>query len=420
MAMAMAMAMAMDDSSSAPTDTAKHLSSRSSLESASDNHNDFTAVAHSPPQPPSSSAVAETRTTTEESTSTIESSRQQQRPSHPPPQRLILEANAPNEIPNANDCRRGILHRGAIYMLHGWAQNVHVFSHRTRKLTKRLTAAGYRVVFLQGPHRLPPRALAPKGGTEHDVPENSSAAVVSSREHAYAWFLYHDTDETGNDRHLRPSVTGTFPGMDRSLEYFEKELRADRDALCETKSRGENQIPPTVVLGFSQGAVLVHKIATLACQQNSIWSHVRKCILVGGFSFTASMGCDRDDDQHGNGLNSGSVLARDQTTVRTIPSFHVVGANDSRVPPHLTRELYCLEPCFGHGGGDRRCRGNAHDASNKGNRPSSNVGGDDASLPFPLMSDNNHKVLWEHNRGHVVPQDLAFCQRMIEFLEAEP
>eukprot|EP00536_Pseudo-nitzschia_multiseries_P012981 jgi/Psemu1/290620/fgenesh1_pg.528_\ len=477
----------MYDSSSATADTAK---SKDSVETAGDNNqDDFPTVISSSSPPPPRSSVAASGTTT-----TTGSSSQKHRPSHPPPRRLVLEPTAATSTSTAtataNDRQhRKQLPRGTVYMLHGWAQNVHVFSHRSRKLTKRLVAAGYRVVFLQGPHKLPPRAPPPPppstgSGTEPGAPGPAPGVSVPSREHAYAWFLYNETDDTGADRHLRPSETGTFPGMDRSLEYVRKELEADRNVWrdcnydCGARGSDNATIPPAFVLGFSQGAVLVHKIATLACgrcdgdcggsgnddgdfngdvDSNPVWSDVRKCVLVSGFSFTASLGrpspsttirgttADHDDKRcsdrqaRGDGDGDGDgIFPRDRRTAirATVPSFHVVGTNDSRVPPHLTRELYSLEPCFGNNGGGDRChrhRGNAQDAdadadadaSSRSSRETPNIGEHDASRSsLPLgsssFSRNRHeKVLWEHDRGHVLPQDLAFCHRLLQFLAAE-
>mmetsp|Transcript_15663 Transcript_15663/g.32507 ORF Transcript_15663/g.32507 Transcript_15663/m.32507 type:complete len:158 (-) Transcript_15663:215-688(-) len=133
---------------------------------------------------------------------------------------------------------------------------------------------------------------------------------------------------------------GNFWGMTESLEFVWKELRADKwQAAAATAATttaivgaiGSSSLPaatrqpappPVFVLGFSRGAVLVHKIAMLACclrkrrsrskiidtnfntdglcydnsednndiDSRSVWSNVRKCILVSGFSFTASIG----------------------------------------------------------------------------------------------------------------------------------
>ena len=324
--------------------------------------------------------------------------------------------------------------RGVVYMFHGWAQNVYVFSNRARKLTKRLNKAGYRVVFLQGPHRLP--AVEPTSAsadstnfTEERSPQRngrdggSKSTSSFSREYAYAWFFY--DDPSGGDKNsnrdsnnsqppvLQPSPTGDFPGMDSSLLFLRNELRADQIEFCKTRTASNQNavkagIPPVFLLGFSQGAVLVHKLATMACGSDSSddcefpgvpdidnfrrhmgdpWNDIQKCILVSGFSFTTSLRRNDETDIHkssGEDDHRAEIIECSGSTSRrrTIPSFHVMGRKDSRVSPHLTLELYSLEPCFG-------------------------------------QNDSCQKILWEHDRGHVLPQDRAFCDRLLEFL-AEP
>ncbi|KAL3941396.1 MAG: hypothetical protein SGARI_000616 [Bacillariaceae sp.] len=150
-------------------------------------------------------------------------------------------------------------------MLHGWAQNTHVFLSRSKKLVKRLRKSGYRVVFLQAPHRLPPK----KDDTTADVP-------LQSREYAYAWFWYNPDDPAADSTPI-PSSTGDYAGMDQSLALIREEL----DQLRQEDSSQA----PIFLLGFSQGAVLVHKIATLICDENSdsgtsnTWKMIEKCVL---------------------------------------------------------------------------------------------------------------------------------------------
>ncbi len=285
-------------------------------------------------------------------------------------------------------------------MLHGWAQNVHVFSNRAKKLTKRLNKAGYKVVFLQGPHRLPPvegtvtvtaNQLDSKCGGTKDK-------SVFSREYAYAWFLY-DATSSSEPSVLKPSSEGDFPGMDVSLLFLQNELQADRAKFPQKRSNHHDEgVPPFFLLGFSQGAVLVHKVATLAygrsdsTASDNLWKTIQKCILVSGFSFTSLIHRDvqepdnTDDDsgtRTGEKKNGPNTDEEGIATERCMPSFHVLGNKDSRVSPRLTMELYDLEPCFGRG-----------------------------------EQQQKNKVLWEHDRGHVLPQDLDFCNRLLEFLSA--
>ena len=289
--------------------------------------------------------------------------RQPRRPVNPPPNRLDFEPVTTTKP------------KGVVYMLHGWAQNVHVFSNRARKLTKRLNKAGYKVVFLQGPHRLPPveGTLTVNADQHNNEYESAKDNTVFSREYAYAWFFYGDAGSS-EPAVLEPSPEGDFRGMDISLSFLQSELKADRVKFLETNHDGGP--PPSFLLGFSQGAVLVHKVATLACERSDVTENhnafeaIQKCVLVSGFSFTAWI--QREDDANND-------TRRTRTTI--MPSLHVVGNKDSRVSPHLTMDLYNLEPCFG--GGEQ---------------------------------GENTKILWEHDRGHVLPQDLKFCNRLLEFL----
>jgi hypothetical protein len=340
-------------------------------------------------------------------------------------------------------------------MLHGWAQNVFVFSNRAKKLTKRLTKAGYRVVFLQAPHRLPPiipteqkqqqqqqQQRSCDGGNNTTTINNGNenehidSSCSFSREYAYAWFFYDNSNENSNSDEpiVLPSPTGNYRGMDRSLQFIHEEIQAvrnnherknnknndddDDDDDDDDQNQGENDVPlptpPVLVLGFSQGAVVVHKIATLTCSNDDdndndddCWKDVRKCILVSGFSFTTSIGKPMKTKKMTTTVNNGSSRsnsgsssdcnyehnldhggdddededddkkATNTTTINNIiPSLHVLGNNDHRVRPYLTRKVYLEEPCFGFGSG----------------------------------------ILWEHPRGHVLPQDRNFCNRVLEFL----
>jgi len=296
--------------------------------------------------------------------------------------------------------------KGVIYMLHGWAQNVHVFSNRARKLTKRLTKAGYKVIFLQGPHRLPPVETTPttdrSGATVSDEGsqhhEDANVNPPFSREYAYAWFLYNDIcdgEKAGDERttlDLRPSPTGDFEGLHASLAFLRNELEADRkNFCCETLNA---IIPPTFLLGFSQGAVLVHKVATLSCESSNAtndgtdsaytdasrpggpFGDIEKCILVSGFSFTTSI---RREEEVDTSNRCSGVDYRTAAGKKIMPSFHVLGTKDSRVSPQHTMELRSLEPCFGG-------------------------------------RDNSQNILWEHSRGHVLPQDRKFCDKLFQFL----
>lgn len=315
---------------------------------------------------------------------------QPRRSVNPPPNRLDFE---PLQNSSTNV-------KGVVYMLHGWAQNVHVFSNRAKKLTKRLNKAGYKVIFLQGPHRLPPveGTLTVTVSQLDSKCEGAKDNSVFSREYAYAWFLY-DATSSSEPSVLKPSSEGDFRGMDVSLSFLQNEIQTDRAKFLHNRSNHKDEgVPPFFLLGFSQGAVLVHKVATLACERSDSaandnpWKTIQKCILVSGFSFTSLIYRDLQEPDN----TDGDILTRtggekkngpntDNERIVTescMPSFHVVGNKDSRVSPRLTMELYDLEPCFGRGKQQRK----------------------------------NSRVLWEHDRGHVLPQDLDFCNRLLEFL----
>ena len=338
----------------------------------------------------------------------IESTRAIQHRRPPPP-------NALGALPLATPPNDGSALRGVVYMLHGWAQNVHVFSNRARKLTKRLNKARYRVVFLQGPHRLPSLEGSCSEVPDHP-PSSTSRSTCFSREYAYAWFLYDDPGNPSASRRsepavLGPSPTGDFWGMDASLAHLERELRVDRKgfrdespaSLADAKATAPAKAPPFFLLGFSQGAVLVHKVATLACGSDgvgaapgcdpgaSFWyrAGIQKCILISGFSFTTSINVApwvnlNTEDGCGNSNGERKTKAFPCSAItpkRTMPSFHVLGRQDTRVSPYLSLELHSLEPCFGGG-----------------------------------RDETSYKVLWEHGRGHILPTNREFCDRLLGFL----
>ena len=262
-----------------------------------------------------------------------------------PQKRLVLD---PFPIIDGQEEIRAPVHQGTLVMLHGWAQNTHVFANRSKKLVKRLRKAGYRVIFLQAPHRLSPKKI-----------DKQNEVSSQSREYAYGWFWYNIDDPAADSTPL-PSSTGDYPGMHQSMELVREEM----DQLGQESSK-----PPLFLLGFSQGAIMVHKIATLICDNSdnktcSTWKNIRKCILISGFPFRAHPAVNEQNGQHHEKLHSD-----------TIPSLHVIGTKDTRVSPSLTRQVYLQEPCF-----------------------------------------RGQYSVWEHDRGHVIPTDQAFCQCLLDFV----
>jgi predicted esterase len=298
----------------------------------------------------------------------------------PPPSRLVFEESTiPNEFSNR------VITKPTIIMLHGWAQNVHIFSNRSKKLVKRLIQAGYRVIFLQAPHRLPPKSISESNRSNNHV---TATIHQKSREYAYAWFVYNKDDPSGDTPPL-PSPTGHYHGMKESLELLKHEIqRIVQSEESDGPTITTSNVAPIYLLGFSQGAVLTHKVATMVCchpedsaaitTSGSItqaspsfrnpWNFVRKCILVSGFPFRESSALS---NQHGYLPTTTTT-----NTTKVIPSMHVLGTQDARVSSHLTRQVYLQEECF-----------------------------------------QGRYVVWEHTRGHVLPTDQAFCKFMLQFLQ---
>ena len=362
-----------------------------------------------------------------------------ERPSTPPPPRIVYPPEQASETEdrdgddnddnNFNAPRRF----GTVLMLHGWAQNTTVFAQRTKKLTKRLVKNGYQVILLQAPHRLPPKQKNDDGRhqDQHQDDGTLDEKVGLSREFAYAWFLYDEEDDDSDDnnnhqkagdsdcmndngtRNPKPSSTGTYRGMEESLELVRSEI-----------INIESKLHPIHLLGFSQGAVLAHKITTLVCKEwhtsdvslsstqpkpqsqphpslSSGWMSIEKCIFVSGFPFQRlvdqrgnyKQGRDQDSyctlschdkvgtfnfDEHHQHVSSLSVSNFPSTTFTnasklSIPTLHVIGAMDVRVHPELSYQLV------------HKC-----------------------GFVQPKV--------WKHDRGHVVPQDMNFCQYVIDFL----
>ena len=364
----------------------------------------------------------------------VSSSREE--PSSPPPPRIVYppeqasetedrdgDGDGDDNVDNSFNAPRRL---GTVLMLHGWAQNTTVFAQRTKKLTKRLVKNGYRVILLQAPHRLPPKKKENDDGhhqDQHQVEETINDNVGLSREFAYAWFLYDDEDDdddgdnnnnpmTGNNDHgirnPKPSFTGTYRGMEESLDLVRREI-----------INIESKFHPIHLLGFSQGAVLAHKITTLVCKERHTydvplsstqprphpsvspgWMSIEKCIFVSGFPFQRPVDQRGENDQGRNQDTIYTLSNRDKAgtlnfddgqhvpsssvcnlTSRTftnasklsIPTLHVIGAMDVRVHPELSYQL--IHQC---------------------------------GFVQPKV--------WKHDRGHVVPQDMNFCQYVIDFL----
>lgn len=233
-------------------------------------------------------------------------------------------------------------------MLHGWAQNAMVFRHRTRTLTKKLKANDIDCLFLDGPIVLPPlRMVDEQDGIEtsttnmHENDPNRSMG----RKDARAWFLYQPNDDS-NDNHdyWQSGRPMEYVGLEDSLRFLEGELIRISPNVCNIS-----------LLGFSQGAVFSHIVASLAKSKGWPWNRIQSCVLVGGF-------CAAPLDWCGEELLSNLPIR----------SLHVIGSKDIRVPPEL-----------GH----------------------------------RLAERFENPVIFEHDKGHIVPQQTAACVAIVTFIQ---
>lgn len=240
------------------------------------------------------------------------------------------------------------INRALVVMLHGWAQNATVFRRRTRTLTKKLSANGIECLFLCGPIALPPILVVSR--QERDGLETSTTKSDASqklgRQDARAWFLYkRNEDPTGsNDSgYWQSGKQIEYVGLDNSLSYLEGEL-----------TRISPEVRNISLLGFSQGAVFSHIIASLATSRGWPWNRIQSCILIGGFC--------------------AAPLHWREEELSDLPlrSLHVIGSNDIRVPSAL---------------------------SNK------------------LAERFENAVIFAHDKGHVVPQQTASCMAIVAFIQ---
>jgi predicted esterase len=182
-------------------------------------------------------------------------------------------------------------------------------------------------LFLEGPVELPAFACEKNPG----------------RQRARAWFLYRSKEL------YSPFGMEIVPdSLEKSFSLFRSEV----DRIPENSRIS--------LLGFSHGAVMVH---LLACKMEhdpcfaSLLERIVNCIIIGGFSARPM------------------TWSRSQLHSLSVPSFHVIGLNDTRVSPDLSHDLV-------------------------------------------KMFQNS--IVLEHDKGHVIPQQSAHCETMIDFIHNEP
>lgn len=228
-------------------------------------------------------------------------------------------------------------------MLHGWAQNAMVFRHKTRTLTKKLNTNGIDCLFLGGPIALPPLVVDPK--QEHDGMEASPQNTIVGRQDARAWFLYKPNGDSSstNDDYWQSGRQIEYVGLEESLRFLEGEL-----------TRISTKVRYITLLGFSQGAVLCHVVASLAVSRGWPWNRIQSCVLVGGFCATPL------------------YWRQEQLSDLPMRSLHVIGSKDTRVPP---------------------------------------------KLGYRLAERFENAVIFGHDKGHVVPQQTTSCIAIVTFIQ---
>ena len=202
-------------------------------------------------------------------------------------------------------------------------------------------------LFLAGPIVLPPIRMETStsdGSSSSSNNNNDAIHHKVGRQDARAWFLY-QRDDNSNDDHdyWQSGKPIEYVGLEESLSLLEGELRRISPKTCAIS-----------ILGFSQGAVLTHIVASLATSRVWPWNRIQSCILVGGFSAAPLH------------------WPEEQLSRLSMKSLHVIGSRDIRVPPVL-----------GH----------------------------------KLAEKFENAVIFEHDKGHIVPQQTASCMAIVTFIQ---
>lgn len=178
------------------------------------------------------------------------------------------------------------------------------------------------------------------------------------RKNARAWFTYNREDPCDTSE----SQTGKrieYIGLEASLGVIEDVLRECVEADgASAESSGRNVI---AVLGFSQGGTFAHALASLA-EGTHYFRHIDGVICIGAF---AAMYTPTGKSKYSQNSPVDRKLG--------IKSMHVIGKNDTSVRPQLSNELASF----------------FHDP-----------------------------VMYEHEKGHLVPSNSASCKAIISVLDA--
>ena len=184
-----------------------------------------------------------------------------------------------------------------VLMLHGYTQNAEGFEAMGKAFRRKL-GPRFEYVYATAPHTVPRTSTIDIEGFPVEI-ENHN------RLDARCWFYYfaEDAAKLPEDFH-DPARTRPYFGLVESLEYLEK-LSAEKG-------------PFDAVVGFSQGATMVHTLAALAAGKGGAaltrtapWlGSVKACVMISGFPSRSDV----------DALSSAAGLP--------MPSMHLAGEAD--------------------------------------------------------------------------------------------
>ena len=223
-------------------------------------------------------------------------------------------------------------HACTILMLHGWTNNAHTFREKTHGFVRKLRAAGARLVYVSAPYHVPKSA-------------------AGDRDNARGWWYYRDLSD--------------IPGADVSdpIARFKRQYHGWEASRSYIASLWSSHGPFTGLVGFSQGAVLVHQMlrevegwrrsgGTVPPDCGPIAAQPpRFGIMVCGFAARYGPPLPPVDDSNSNCSAPPFIggpgwphalhlpLPHGPEPLLLTPSMHCIGEGDTTVPPYLQHEL---------------------------------------------------------------------------------
>lgn len=177
------------------------------------------------------------------------------------------------------------------------------------------------------------------------------------RENAKAWFVYSNIDCADASMALE-ETSMEYVGLDTSI-----------DKVKEYLSQCDGNLP-CAILGFSQGATFGHILSELAsaakkntCSNLDPFAKIHCAILSGGFP----------------SMHNGPLASNDNTTTEVannkldLKSLHIFGERDTSVPKEYGEKL---------------------------------------------ASRFNNPEIYIHDKGHIIPNNKALCERVLGFLDS--